>query len=176
MGGRNDVKTPIGKLGSYSLHRNGPRDDAVGATADFCTQNFGQTNPSSGSHRTQESANSARDLAERTRAGASSMRRFWQTNRAVRNMRAISAKRTQRVRTVRLILAERTQGGRSARDLGQTHPSADGVLPFWPNEPKQTVRTYRFLAERTQGSASSARDLGQTNPRDCTRRGRLCTL
>ena len=64
------MKTPIGKLGSYSLHRNGPRDDAVGATADFCTQNFGQTNPSSGreSHRTQESANSARDLAERTRA------------------------------------------------------------------------------------------------------------
>ena len=65
------MKTPIGKLGSYSLHRNGPRDDAVGATADFCTQNFGQTNPSSGreSHRTQESANSARDLAERIGRG-----------------------------------------------------------------------------------------------------------
>jgi hypothetical protein len=177
MGGRNDMKTPIGKLGSYSLHRNGPRRrrrrDSRFLYAEFWPNEPKQPPRIPSNPRERKlSARSGRTNP----SGASSVRRFWQTNRAVRNMRAISAKRTQRVRTVRLILAERTQGGRSARDLGQTDPSADGVLPFWPNEPKQTVRTYRFLAERTQGSASSARDLGQTNPRDCTRRGRLCTL
>jgi len=48
------MKTPIGKLGR-TVYIGTDRDDAVGAAADSCTRNFGQTNPSSRceSHRTQ---------------------------------------------------------------------------------------------------------------------------
>src|SRR3984893_4692029 len=168
MGGRNDMKAPIGKLGSYSLHRNGPRRrrrrDSRFLDAEFWPNEPKQPPRIPSNPRERKlSARSGRTNP----SGASSVRRFWQTNRAVRNMRAILAKRTQRVRTVRLILAERTQGGaNSARDLGQTNPTAYGVVPFWPtnpgnrrditfwlNEPKGVPNSCAILAKRTRGIA-----------------------
>src|ERR1700730_1730255 len=168
MGGRNDMKAPIGKLGSYSLHRNGPRRrrrrDSRFLDAEFWPNEPKQPPRIPSNPRERKlSARSGRTNP----SGASSVRRFWQTNRAVRNMRAILAKRTQRVRTVRLILAERTQGGaNSARDLGQTNPSAYGVVGSWPtnpgnrrditfwlNEPKGVPNSCAILAKRTRGIA-----------------------
>ena len=148
------MKTPIGKLGSYSLHRNGPRRRRR-RDSRFLYAEFWPNEPK----QPPRIPSNPRERKLSARSG--------RTNPSGRKLHAA-------------ILANEPGGSKYARDFSQTNPAGANCAPdlggtnprralstrSWPNGP-ECGRGAAVLAERTQANGQDLSLFGRTNPGKC---------